>query len=270
VLDDPRKVAWRMRFHPRVDWTPYSELRLFRNDPRIRFRGAIHERMEEGISDVVRDDGLEIGDCDLVLQHVGYEDDQTRKNPRNIPLLRVRLEENPDHLHAWWHLGQCLYLAGDDEGAIEAWTNGMSAARRIPASERSITNAQSAVWLIRLQIKRGVDVSAALQEALELYPDHLSLLWIKATWALERGDCATAAPLLEALAAIDPEKFFDMRVSYDKAVFRHLAKEALALCCFREGRYKEAAHWYRVAALHSPDRQACEVKARLAEARAAA
>ena len=129
ALSDKGKVAWRMRFHPRVDWTPYAELRLFRNDLRIRFRGAIHERMEEGIEDVVREDGLEIGECGLVLQHVGYEDDQRRKNSRNIPLLRVRLQQDPDHLHSWWHLGQCLHLAGDDDAAIEAWMQGVAAAR---------------------------------------------------------------------------------------------------------------------------------------------
>jgi tetratricopeptide (TPR) repeat protein len=270
VLADQKKVAWRLRFHPRLDWTPYSELRLFRNDPRIRFRGAIHERMEEGIHAVVRADGMEIGECGLVLQHVGYEDDQTRKNPRNIPLLRSRVQSDPDHLYSWWHLGQCLHLAGDNDAAVAAWTQGMEAARRIPADRRCISDAQSAAWLIKVQIGRGADVSALLEEAIELYPEHLTLTWMKATWSLGRGDYETAGPLLEALAAIDPDTFFDRRVSYHKAIFRHLAKEALALCRFREGRYKEAARLYRQAAEHSPDRQECEIKARLAELRAAA
>ena len=32
-------------------------------------------------------DGREIGTCDLLLEHVGYEGDQTRKHLRNLPLL---------------------------------------------------------------------------------------------------------------------------------------------------------------------------------------
>jgi tetratricopeptide (TPR) repeat protein len=270
ALTDDGKVAWRLRLHPRLDWTPYAEVRLFRNDPRIRFRGAIHERMHEGVEAVVSADGTEIGECGLALQHIGYEDDQSRKNPRNIPLLRSRVQDDPDHLYSWWHLGQCLHLVGDDEGALAAWSQGMAAARRVPAASRSITDAQSAVWLIKLQIRRGVDVADVLKEALELYPDHLTLIWIKATLALERRDNETARPLLEMFAAIDAEKFFDPRVSYDKAMFRHLAKEALALCRFREGRFQEAAQLYRLAAAHSPDREGCDVKARLAELRAAA
>ena len=44
ALADESKAGWRLRFYPRVGWTPYAELRLFRNDPRIRFKGVIHER----------------------------------------------------------------------------------------------------------------------------------------------------------------------------------------------------------------------------------
>lgn len=269
VLDDDSKVAWNLRFHPRVDWTPYAELRLFRNDPRIRFRGPIHEQMRDSIDTVAVDDGLTIGNCDLVIQHVGYEDDQGRKNSRNIPLLRARLARDPDHLFSWWHLGQCLSLAGDDEGAMAAWTSGMEAAKRVPPSSRKISDALCAASRVRMRIRHGLDATALLHEAIYLYPDHLSLRWMEATLALERGDTETARPVLEHLAAIDPDTFFDPFVAYDKAIFRHLAKEALALCFFREGRFADAARVYREAAQHSPDRESCEVKARLAELRAA-
>jgi tetratricopeptide (TPR) repeat protein len=268
ALDDDRAVAWNLRFHPRVDWTPYAELRLFRNDPRIRFRGAIHERIHEGVEAVARADGKTIGDCDLTLQHLGYEDDQSHKNPRNIPLLHARLERDPKHLFSWWHLGQCLLLAGDEEGAIDAWASGVSVARALPEEARHLSDALSAASLIRLKVKRGEDVSVQLQQALALYPEHLSLQWIHATLALERGDDGAARPVLEALAAIDPDRFYDRRVSYDKALFRHLAQEALALCHFRAGRFADAAHFYRMAAAHAPNPQEYEIKARLAELRA--
>ena len=43
-------------------------------------------------------DGATVELLDLFLQHVGYEGDQTRKHHRNLPLLRVRLEQQPDNL----------------------------------------------------------------------------------------------------------------------------------------------------------------------------
>ena len=59
IVADKSKAGWRLRFYPRVGWTPYAELRLFRNDPRIRFRGVIHERMHDGVNAVCRSDGLD-------------------------------------------------------------------------------------------------------------------------------------------------------------------------------------------------------------------
>ncbi|MBX9775213.1 MAG: glycosyltransferase [Xanthobacteraceae bacterium] len=270
ITADDSKVAWNVRFHPRVDWTPYAEIRLFRNDPRIRFRGAIHETMLGGIEIVRQADGKEIGDCDLVLQHVGYESDQAYKNARNIPLLRARLKQEPDHLYSWWHLGECLCLGGDEDAADAAWSEGADRARALPDSARKLSDAQSVTSLIRLRISRGQDASELLRAARERYPDHLSLQWIEATIALVAGDLGAARPVLQTLASIDADSFYDPRISYQKAIFRWLAKEALALCHFRAGDYAEAARLYRLAAVHSPDRQACALKALLAERRAKA
>src|SRR5215471_14880105 len=99
LLEDRSKVAWRLRFYPRIGTTPYAELRLFRNDPRIRFHGVIHEHMKDGINAVCREDGLEIGVCDLVLRHIGYEADQRHKIARNVPLLRAYLEREPNRVY---------------------------------------------------------------------------------------------------------------------------------------------------------------------------
>jgi tetratricopeptide (TPR) repeat protein len=269
VLADDGKVAWSVRFHPLIDWTPYAEPRIFRNDPRIRFEGVIHETMRPGIERVVRADGKTTGRCDLALHHVGYEDDQAPKIPRNIPLLRARLEHDPNHQYSWWHLGQSLELAGDEEGAATAWAQGAAVARAKPAAARRLEDSMSAHALIKSRIKRNQPVHDLLQQTLALYPDNLALRWIAAQRALDRGELEAARPDLEMLAAIDADGFFDPELAYEKVLFRHLAKEALALCHFRAGRYLEAAHFYRLAAERSPDPQSWEIKARLAEQRGA-
>jgi tetratricopeptide (TPR) repeat protein len=268
TLADDRKVAWSVRFHPLIDWTPYAEPRIFRNDPRIRFEGVIHETMRPGIERVALADGKTAGQSHLALHHVGYEDDQTPKNARNIPLLRARLERDPDHSYSWWHLGESLALAGDDDGAAAAWTQGVAVAQAKEPAARRLDDSMSALALIKLQIKRHQPVDDLLQETLALYPDHLALRWIAAQRSLDRGEIEAARPDLEMLAAIDADTFFDPELAYEKVLFRHLAKEALALCHFRAGRYREAARLYRLAAQGCPDPQSCEVKARLAELRA--
>jgi hypothetical protein len=267
MLEEGDKAAFRLRLSPRVAWTAYAELRLFRNDPRIRFRGVIHERVHEGVNAVCASDDLTIGLSEVGLDHVGYEGDQTHKLARNIPLLRDYLAGEPTRIYCWWHLGEMLRLAGDEAGAREAWTGGIAAVRAQTPAATTSSDSPPYVSLIALQSDRGESVDGLLAEALTLFPRHLGLQWMAAKAAIEAGEEERARPILERLSAIDAETFFDPDLAYEKALFSHLSREALALCHFRAGRYAEAARWYRAAAPAAPDPAACELKARLAEAR---
>lgn len=268
IVADKGKAGWRLRFYPRVGWTPYAELRLFRNDKRIRFRGVIHERMHEGVNAVCQSDGLEIGFCDVALHHVGYEGGQRHKIARNVPLLRDYLANDPSRVYCWWHLGEMLLFAGDDDGAAEAWRSGIEVARSQGASGPT-SNGMPYFSLILLKESHGLPVDDLIKEAVGRFPSHLALRWLACKHALERGEGESARQDLEMLAAIDPESFRDPELSYDKKLFSSASRESLALCHFRAGRFSEAAEWYRRAAPTSPDPRACEVKAQLAEAKAA-
>jgi hypothetical protein len=269
AIADDGKLAWRVRFMPRLGWTPYAELRLFRNDPRIRFRGVIHEDVTGAIAALRDVDSRGVGQCDIAIQHVGYEDSQTHKIPRNLPLLEAYLAGNPDRSYCWWHLGETRLQLGEEDAAIAAWWRGIVAARKEFARDPMLSSSLPFVALVEALHRRGERCDEVLDEALALFPDHLLLQYNRAKLALERGDEAVARPILERLAAIDPDTFYDPLNSYDSALFTQVAPEALALCEFRAGRFAEAAKWYRRAARGGADRQACELKARLAELRAA-
>src|SRR5262249_2509008 len=92
---DPPHVGYPRLLHPRPGFTPYWEMRLFRNDPLIRFRGIIHENIWPGIETYRAKRGGKIGWSDLVLDHEGYERDQDKKHRRNLPLLRKALRKDP-------------------------------------------------------------------------------------------------------------------------------------------------------------------------------
>jgi tetratricopeptide (TPR) repeat protein len=268
MLSERDKVAWRLRLHPRVGWTAYSELRLFRNEPRIRFEGVIHENIWPGVEMVARADGLKIGSCDLSLYHVGYEGDQRPKNSRNIPLLRESLSRDPNNLFCWWHLGECLRLAGDEEAAAEAWSGGIARLRALEPGLRRLNQSILYLALLKLQRTRGIATDDLMAEGLTFFPSNLALQWMSAQFAVDRGDLEAARPVLEGLAAIDSDAFFEPDLAYDKALFGHLSAELLALCHFRSGRFDDAARLYRVAARTSPAPAACDLKARLAQLRA--
>lgn len=268
VFEDRRKAAWKLRFYPRVDWTPYAELRLFRNDPRIRFRGVIHERLYETVNEVCRTDGLEIGRSEITLRHFGYEGGQRHKIARNIPLLRDYLASDPSRVYCWWHLGEMLLFAGDEDGAAEAWLSGIEVARS-QAPRGPVGNAMPFFSLALLQHSRGMDLADLLTEGVGLFPSHLALRWLACKHALECGGGEQFREALEGLAAIDADSFYDPGLSYNKTLFTYASRESLALCHFRAGRFTEAASWYRRAAEAAPDPEACVARARLAEAKAA-
>jgi glycosyltransferase involved in cell wall biosynthesis len=108
-LQSAREVALRILLRPFAHATPYFEYRLWRNDPRIRFRGVMHERVVDDIKLVGVQDRMAIGDWpELALDHVGYDGDQRAKHGRNLPLLEEQLRREPGNVYNWRHLGQVL------------------------------------------------------------------------------------------------------------------------------------------------------------------
>jgi glycosyltransferase involved in cell wall biosynthesis len=270
LLADNGKAAWEVRLHPRIGWTPYAKMRLFRNEPRIRYRGLVHERIETDVEAVARSDGLAIGLCDLGVTHIATATDQHAKVPRYLPLLRSQLARDPDHFYCWWHLGECLRLSGDKVAASEAWSAGLSRLRNIEPESRKLSDSILYLSLIELQHECGKFSDALFAEAMSVYPRHLTLQWLAARRAVECGDIEAAQPILEKLMAIDADTFFEPQLAYDKALFRHIPAQTLALDHFRSGRFDEASRLYRIAAQTAPDPDACYLKARLAELRLSA
>ena len=212
---------------------------------------------------------MTIGTCDVALHHVGYEGGQRHKIARNVPLLRDYLAKDPTRVYCWWHLGEMLLFAGDEDWrcrGVEERHRGC--AETGPLRIRPATACRSSRCIL-LEHSRGVAIDDLLAEAVRRFPEHLALRWLACKHALERGEGESARADLERLAAIDPDNFHDPELSYDKKLFSYASRESLALCHFRAGRFHEAAEWYRRAAPSSPDPRACEVKAQLADAKAA-
>jgi len=268
LLDDPGKVAFTLRLHPRPGYTAYAEYRLFRNEPRIRFRGAVHEKIPPAIREVAAADGLSIGHCDLALDHVGYEGDQRRKHVRNLPLLRRQVEDEPTRVFLWTHLGTVLAGLGDDEGAERAWLQGIAVVRA--RGFRDAEDCQPFVELIRARFERGDSVGALLDEASRLFPRHHLLNWVRARILMSGGEreVDAAMALFQELAAIDDDNFFDPEVAYDARIFGVFSYESLALCHFRRGDFAASERWYALAAAAEPDNPEHRTKMLLAAARA--
>ncbi len=267
LLAEADEVAFRLLLQPRPGTTPYREYRLWRNDPRIRFEGVMHEKVVPAIHRVGERDGRAIGVCDLLLAHRGYEGDQTAKHRRNLPLLRRQLRVEPRNLFAWHHLARVLDGLGDADGAEAALRQAVEVTRT--SGRYDPCGSLSFADLVLRRQRRGEDADDLLAEARRAWPGNLVLLWIDARTLMARGETTEALDRLGAMVAVDPGRLPDLGPSYDERLVGELPWDAIGLCHFRLGDYRRAAEAYGRAAACAPGNPAYRAKRDLALARCA-
>jgi tetratricopeptide (TPR) repeat protein len=257
LLRDADEIAFRVLLRPMRGATPYREYRLWRNDERIRFEGIIHERVVPAIQRVALQDGRPIGDCDLLLEHEGYDGNQDHKHLRNLPLLRAELPRDPDNLFKHHHLARVLQDLGQEEEAAAVLSDAAELARRRPGDPLGVL---VFVDLVRVCRDRGEDVTELLAEARARYPNNKLLWWVQAAAQASHGRYGESLELLDQLLAVDVSALPDEGPAYDQRIFGEFAYEARGLCLFRLGRYAEAADAYARASQIDPGNLAYRAK----------
>jgi hypothetical protein len=271
AFGDPGVIACNLWFSARVGQTPYSEMRVWRNDARLRFRGCIHETIRPAVHEAAAQDGLRIGECPLEIIHLGYEDNQEAKHHRNLPLLLRRVQEDDTNVFNWCHLGLVHAGLGDKAQSVAAFRRGVHAARehRHPIPQHGQAFAELAQALAQGgDASRRMEAEDLINEGMAAYPTNLYLPWVRANLLMGMDRHGEALPMLESLAAIDAETFRDPYIGYDKRIFGVFSYEALGLCHFRLGQYEQAAEWYGRAFQADPARIDLELRRKVAEGRA--
>jgi glycosyltransferase involved in cell wall biosynthesis len=266
LLRTAPEVAFRIDFRPHQSMTAYVEYRLWRNDPRIRFEGSLHERIVPAIHHVADTEGRPVSDCHLLrLEHVGYEGDQTAKHLRNLPLLEKFVKEEPGHVFARHHLAVVLdELGRHDEAEARLW-EALECIRGDPEDPVGDTIYVSLVT--RLQ-ESDRDHRALLQEGLTHYPENCWLLWLNGRDLMADGQLEEAVARFEGILAIAAEPPRYEKPAYELSLVGEDTYSALATCLFRLGRYAEAAEAYGRAAQCAPDNETYAWRRQLALGRA--
>ncbi|MEW6146125.1 MAG: glycosyltransferase [Thermodesulfobacteriota bacterium] len=251
LLSDKQKVVYTVRFHPIGGYTAYKEYRIFRNDPRIRFQGVIHESMLSSVMAMGYEEGLGIGESPLAIHHTGYDGDLMHKHRRNLSMLVKQIEREPRRMYLRWQLGVAQKGLGDRDAAEKTWMEAIEMTR----GKEAVTHEDSHAYyeMICLINERGGDPSCILDEALTLFPDNYLLIWTKAVKLAQGGRFDEAVPLFEKLVSVDPDALVDGPLSYNTAIFRELSYEPLAACFFKLGRYGESERYYALASGCDPD-----------------
>jgi tetratricopeptide (TPR) repeat protein len=256
-------VALSVRFRPRVNFTPYREIRLFRRDPRIRFQGKIHETPRFNIHNVMESDKLGSSTADVDINHLGYEGDLTAKYRRNLPLLEEATKMSPERVFLWTDMAEALAGLGRAEEAKGACWRAVELAATSGQNRKQEADAVQA-WR-RLIALSSSSPDYALQLALRaasLYPGSHSLKLDLGNALFAVGDAESVISIVQDLVAIDAETFSNPTTAYDKRVFGEWALDLMGAAYARLGRYADAADVFERAAILAPDNLAYRTKAR--------
>jgi glycosyltransferase involved in cell wall biosynthesis len=256
-LSDPSRVAYRVLLHVRPTVTPYLEMRLFRNDPLIRFRGVMHETIWPGIAAYRARRGGQVGDSGLVLDHSGYEGDQTPKHWRNLPLLSRALRDDPSRVFVLCHLASACVGIGREALAERAWRIALEIVRAKRGRGLIVDDVLPYISLIERELAAGGDPEILLSEAERQFPRNLQLRWLRGRALQRAGRYGDALPLFEGLIGAGGA---DQTMGYDTRLFGELPLAAVAACQFKLGRYAEAARSFERAAASSPETLEYRVK----------
>jgi tetratricopeptide (TPR) repeat protein len=271
-LADPGLAALRLRFQPRVGFSDYREMRLFRRDPRVRFVGRIHETMVPAVYALCEQEGLSVGLTDIRIVHLGYEGDQAHKHRRNLPLLQQAVIENPSRVYYWWHLGSTLAAMSRFEEADEAWQRATAIVQPADEDQRHAEASLAYEGRAAIALDHGDAVQALslADEGLARRASDCSLRMIRARALVALRRESEALEVVDGLLAAGKDGTLDPVMSFDLRIFGEFAYELRGLACFRLGRFAEAADAYSRAAELSGGDLSYRAKAAAAAGRARA
>jgi glycosyltransferase involved in cell wall biosynthesis len=264
-LEDPSHIAYYALMYPMSRWTGMWVIRLFRNDPLIRFNGIFHETLWEGLQKARFTDTKEIGFSELILDHLGYDIDQSDKLRRNLSLLLREIERNPKNAYIWTHLGMVYEDLGEDSRAEEAWKRAIDIVRKKEGIESHETYAY--IRYIEWGRRHEKPVSGLLEEVMACSRNDPHLYWLKGRLLMDATHYDEAIPFFERLILWGEKRDFNrLSVCYESSIFDVKAYDSLATCHFRLGNYPESRRYFQLAQKFVPESMEYRVKKELCEA----
>lgn len=178
----------------------FQALRLFRNDPAVRYCFPIHEQITPALNAWAAARGLQVAPSPLMLLHSGYEPARrAAKRPRNRRILLMAVQQFPDEPYLHFQLGGESVSLLDDEvvprGGMNEAAVSLEKAWEL-AGELSKPELLQRPWLARLaallgsaRLTAGYPAAAleVLRRGLDLFPRDLVLHHLFCLAALEEG-----------------------------------------------------------------------------------
>ena len=222
------------------DVTVVDHVKLIRNRPDLRFEGKIHEQ----VLPAIRRAGGEVEFTDIFVVHSGSDhspEGHERKLQRDFHLLKLELEDRPDHPFGLFNLGMTHADADQHEEAVEALRRSIQVSQ---SAESHVRKAYAILIGSLGQLSRHEEAQQACREARQHYPQDLELLFREGVLHhhFKRFEEAEKA-YLAVLDNHEPRHF----ASIDQGVAGYKARHNLAIVYEDMGRPDKAeTQWRKV------------------------
>ena len=207
-----------------------DHVRLFRNDPEIRWKHRIHEQ----ILPAIRASGGVSKSTDVVIHHTGYQDPVTHraKLQRNLKLLELENSAHPGEAAVLYHLGGNYTAVGRPLDAIRVLKEGLDRSRD---GDPFVRNFYGQLARAHHQAGQRAEAIEVCRQGMYLFPDDAELLFVQSALLTESGDLASAEKQL--LKLVDPKARF---VSSDTGLTSYKSRQNLAMLYRKQNRLAEA------------------------------
>ena len=236
----PKNVAYSMKCvcdSADGSVTVVDHIRLFRNDPRIRWRYRIHEQ----ILGAVRDAGGEVRWSDVSVRHTGYVDPslKDRKRQRDLRLLEMERAEQPHDPFTLFNLGATYQEMGRHAEALPLLRESLS---RSHPSDSIVRKLYSLISLAEMNLGRHERAVKTCRDGQAVCPDDAELLFLEGVLLTDTGDLQGAKAALVRLLGTESGPHF---ASVADGLRGHTGRHQLALVCVRLGENAEAESLWR-------------------------
>jgi tetratricopeptide (TPR) repeat protein len=225
--------------------TVVDHLRLFRNDPALRWDYRVHEQ----VLPAVRRLGHEVRWSDVVIVHTGYQDGalRRRKLERDLRLLRLEDADRPDEPFTLFNLGAAHLELGQPREALPLLQRSLD---RSHPSDSIVRKLYALMAQCHRQLGAPAAALAVCRAGQSHYPHDAELLFLEGALLEQLGrDADAEARWLGLLAGRDGPHFG----SVVDGLRGPRARERLAALYARQGRHAEAEAQCRAAAALRPD-----------------
>ena len=225
--------------------TVVDHIRLFPNRPDVRWRYRIHEQILPSL----RQAGAEVRWSDVTIRHTGYQDPdlRSRKLERDLRLLRIEYEEQPDDPFTLFNLGSVYREQGKQAEAIPLFRRSLDLSQ---PSDSIVRKLYTLLAQCQRQLDETVTAQQTLEEGLAVYPDDPEILFQQAVLQRETGDSSAAEATWLRILESPPDQHF---ASVDIGLRTFLTRHNLALLYREQDRTKEAMHMWQAALEDNPD-----------------